>query len=81
MVKIKLKVGPKGQVVIPKFIREKLGITSRRYVIVEFKEGKLVIKRGLDIDGLLKWLRETRKPLASGVSKLSLEDETLEAVP
>lgn len=81
MVELKLRVGPKGQIVIPKFVRERLGIKPRGYVIVELEEGGLIIRRGLDTAGLLRWLRETRKPVASRVSRLGLEDEALEVVP
>ena len=81
MVKLRLRVGPKGQVVIPKFVRERLGIVPRGYVVVELREGELVVGRGVDADGLLRWLRETRKPVASRVSRFGLEDEVVEAVP
>jgi AbrB family looped-hinge helix DNA binding protein len=34
IVKLKLKVGPKGQIIIPKMLREKYGIKENGYVIV-----------------------------------------------
>jgi bifunctional DNA-binding transcriptional regulator/antitoxin component of YhaV-PrlF toxin-antitoxin module len=66
--------------VISKFVRKRLGIKPRGSVIAELREGELVI-RGLDVAGLLRWLRETRKPVASRVSRLGLENEALEVVP
>jgi len=44
MVKLRLKVGPKGQIVLPKFIREKLGIKPHSYVIADFKEDGLTLQ-------------------------------------
>ena len=81
MVKLKLKVGPKGQIVLPKIVREKLGIKPRSYVMADLKEDELTLQRGLDIEELLEWLRRSRKPLARLVSRLSIEDEALEALP
>ena len=81
MVKLKLKVGPKGQIVLPKIVRDKLGIKPRSYVIADLKEDELILQRGLDIEELLNWLKKSRKPIAKLVSKFSLEDEDLEDIP
>lgn len=81
MVKLRLKVGPKGQIVLPKIVRDKLGIKPRSYVIADLKENELTLERGLDIDELLNWLKKSRKPIARLVSKLGLEDEILENLP
>jgi len=81
MVELQLRIGPKGQVVIPKFIREKLGIEPGGHVVVELRGSELVIRRGTNVTELLKWLEETRVPVASRVSRFSLEDETIEAIP
>jgi len=43
--KIKRKIGPKGQVVIPKEIREKLGLRSGVEVIVELRGKEVVIRK------------------------------------
>jgi AbrB family looped-hinge helix DNA binding protein len=45
MVKLRLKVGPKGQIVIPKILREKYGIKENGYVLVDVREGGLAITR------------------------------------
>jgi len=81
MVKLRLKVGPKGQIVLPKIVRDKLGIKPRSYVIADLKEDGLTLQRGIDIEEFLDWLKKSRKPVAKLVSKFSLEDETLEALP
>ena len=81
MVKLKLKVGPKGQIVLPKIVRDKLGIKPRSYVIADLKENEITLQRGLDIEEFLDWLKKSRKPVAKLVSKFSLEDEVLEVLP
>jgi len=42
------RVGPKGQVVIPKAIRDELGIAPGDQVDVERQEGEVVIRRHRD---------------------------------
>lgn len=46
--RIKRRIGPKGQVVIPKIIREVLGIRSGDEIIMEVREKELLLKPGLD---------------------------------
>lgn len=81
MVKLKLKVGPKGQIVLPKIVRDKLGIKPRSYVIADLKEDEITLQRGIDIEEFLDWLKKSRRPIARLVSEFSLEDEALEALP
>jgi len=81
MVSLRLKVGPKGQVVIPKVVREKLRIRPKGYVVVEFEENELKLRGEPDIEDLIAWLKATRRPVAKNVSTLSLEEEVLEALP
>ncbi|MEM2849402.1 MAG: AbrB/MazE/SpoVT family DNA-binding domain-containing protein [Candidatus Bathyarchaeia archaeon] len=80
MVKLKLKVGPKGQIALPKIFRDKLGIKPYSYVIADVKEEEISLQRGLDSEELLNWLRESRKLVAKLVSKISLEDEMLDGL-
>ena len=47
MVRLRLKVGPKGQVVIPKLLREKYRIRENDYVLVELREDELAIRLSL----------------------------------
>lgn len=55
-----MKVGPKGQVVIPKLLREKYRIRENDYVLVELREDELAIKGAESLEDTLKWLRERR---------------------
>ena len=80
MVKLRLRVGPKGQIVLPKMVRDKLNIKPRSYVLAEFREDSLILQRAPDVEEFLEWLKKSRKPLAK-VSKLSIEDEALEDIP
>ncbi len=41
---VKRKVGPKGQIVIPKDAREFLGIKRGSNVVMEVKEGVLIVR-------------------------------------
>jgi AbrB family looped-hinge helix DNA binding protein len=45
MVKLRLKVGPKGQIVIPKILREKYGIRENGYVLVDVRNDELSVAR------------------------------------
>ena len=40
------KIGPKGQIVIPKIIRDYLGIKPGDMVVIEVREGEIVIIPG-----------------------------------
>jgi AbrB family looped-hinge helix DNA binding protein len=42
------KIGPKGQVVIPKDIRDQLGIMPGERVAIELRDNKVVIQRKRD---------------------------------
>lgn len=47
----KVKVGPKGQIVIPKLFRENMGIFPGKDVLLEYENNKLTIGRnGESID-------------------------------
>jgi len=81
MVLLKLRVGSKGQVVIPKVIREKLRIKPEGYIIVEFEEGQLRLRGSPDVEEVVAWLVATRRPVAKNVSDIGLEEEVLEALP
>lgn len=74
MVKLRVKIGAKGQVVIPKVIREKLGIKPGKTLLVDEKNGKIVIEK-FDVDEFIDWLENTRKKIAKDVYKFGLEDE------
>lgn len=76
-----MRVGPKGQILLPKIVRDKLGIKPRSTVTVDLQEDQVILQRGLNVEELLNWLEKTRKPIAELVSKIGLEDEALEAFP
>ena len=80
VVKLKLKVGPKGQIVIPKIFREKYGIKENSYITVEARENELIIRRAESIDEALEWLKERRKRLGrraklGELAEVDLEEE------
>ena len=74
MVKLRVKVSKKGQIVIPKIIRDKLGIKPGKYLLIDEKNGRIIIER-YDVEAFAKWLKENRKKMAKDVYKFSLEDE------
>ena len=49
--KLKVKVGPKGQVVIPKHIRDSLGIRPSDLVLIDVEGGKTILE-GIQEDPL-----------------------------
>ena len=74
MVKLKVRISPKGQVVIPKIIRDKLGIKPGETLLIDEEDGKIVIER-YDVEEFLEWVKNTRKKVAKDVYRFSLEDE------
>ena len=69
MVGFKLKVGPKGQVVIPKIVRESLGIRVSSTVMLEVKEKAVEIKPIQAGDLVGKWAERAAK-LGGDLKKL-----------
>jgi AbrB family looped-hinge helix DNA binding protein len=70
MVKLRLKVGPRGQIVIPKVLREKWGIKENDYVLVEVKDKELVITRAPSIEETLEWIKVRRRRLKARQANL-----------
>jgi AbrB family looped-hinge helix DNA binding protein len=70
MVKLRLKVGPKGQIIILKILREKYGIRENDYVFIELRDNELVMTRAPTIDETLEWLRLRRKRLKARQASL-----------
>lgn len=63
MVGIKMKVGPKGQVVIPYQIRGETGIEPGNDVLFDIEEGTITIKKpNDDIEGFFKRISKQVKP-------------------
>ena len=63
-----MKVGPKGQVVLPKPVRDELGIEPGDDVIVESQDGEARIRRVVGVDELLGLL-----PDGGGTAALEAE--------
>lgn len=70
VVKIRVKVGPKGQVVIPKVFREAYGIKEGGYVFLEPGEGELKLRSVEDPEETIKWIRERRKRVGGREARL-----------
>ena len=70
VVKLRIKVGPKGQIIIPKVLREAYGIKEGGYVIVEPEDDKLIIRGVEDPRVILKWIRERRQRLKGKMARL-----------
>ncbi|NJF24086.1 AbrB/MazE/SpoVT family DNA-binding domain-containing protein [Thermococcus sp. Bubb.Bath] len=82
MVSIRLKVGPKGQIVIPKVFREAYGIREGGEVIVEPTDNGLIIMPQKSKEDLIRELLEWKRKRAKGkpaklgeLKGISLEDE------
>jgi AbrB family looped-hinge helix DNA binding protein len=74
MVSVKVKVGAKGQIVIPKMLREVLGMEPKKFVTIEMLEDRAVILRR-NTKELVEWLVVNRKPIARNVSEYGVENE------
>ncbi len=75
---MQLKLSPKGEVVIPKKIRETLGLVNAEKIILEVKDGVLIL-RPLDFDIVKKWAAEAKKHNLD-VSKLIYGDRLYEEI-
>ena len=60
MVRVKIKLGARGQLVIPKVIRESLGLVEDRFVVIDVKDKSLEIK-ALDERIVEKWTEIAEK--------------------
>ena len=68
MIKLKTKVGARGQIVIPKIVRESLGIVENSTLVLELDEKviHLVPQNGLEI--MKRW-QEFSKKYGTNASK------------
>ncbi len=79
MVRFKVKVGPKGQIVIPKFFRDAYGIKEGGVVIIEPKEAGMLIKNIKDPDETARWILDRKKKIEGKKAKIGeLADIDLE---
>ena len=54
MVRMKIKMGSRGQLVIPKVVRESLGLQENKYITLEVKDNTLEIRK-LDEGVVDRW--------------------------
>ncbi|MCD6244481.1 MAG: AbrB/MazE/SpoVT family DNA-binding domain-containing protein [Candidatus Korarchaeota archaeon] len=79
MVRLKVKVGPKGQIIIPKMLRKKYGIKENDQVFLEIRENEIAIRSPRSIEETLNWIRERRKRIRGREARLGdLADVDLE---
>ncbi len=69
--RIKVKLGDKGQIVIPKAVREYLGLHPRGYAELEVKDKSLEIKPVSQKDIVKEW-REIAKKHGGDLEKMGL---------
>ena len=60
MARLRVRVGPKGQIVIPKALRETYRIREGGYVILEAEEDGLKIRGAVPPEEIIQWIRERR---------------------
>jgi len=68
-VRIKVKLGEKGQLVIPKVVRESVGLRENKPAILEVKEKRIEIRPFLEED-LVKKAKERVKKYGGDLKKL-----------
>ena len=75
---IKRKVGPKGQVVIPKDVRELLNIKPGSEVLIEVRNDEIIIRSNLNGQEFLKKFIETPKKLSKKIDFKKVYDKQYE---
>ncbi len=70
MVRLRVKVGPKGQVIIPKVLREAYRIREGGYAVIEPRDDGILVRGVEEPEEVLKWVRERRKRLGGKVARL-----------
>jgi AbrB family looped-hinge helix DNA binding protein len=89
MVEPKVKIGPKGQVLIPKVIRERYGIKEGGTVIIELRPEGILLRGRPSPREVLEYLRQreerlrvlgAREPQPGELAAASLDEEFDEGV-
>ena len=89
MVELKVKIGPKGQVLIPKVVRERYGIKEGGTVIIELRPEGIMLRGRPSPREVLGYLRQreerlralgAREPRLGELAAASLEEEFDEGV-
>ncbi len=79
MVKLRIKVGPKGQLVIPKMLREAYHIKEGHYALIEPEEDGLKIRGVPPPVEVIEWIRKRRAKKGARPARLGeLADVDLE---
>lgn len=77
--RIKMRIGPKGQIVIPKIIREALGIQPGDEIVMEVREKELLMKPELDPEKFIEEFCSTgRKKLTRKTDLKRIMEEEAE---
>jgi len=63
MVDLKLKLGKKGYLIIPKLLRDRYGLKEGSWVLVELKDEGILIKPGKSIEELKSFFKSHAKKL------------------
>ncbi len=82
MVRLRVKVGPKGQIVIPKMFRDAYRIKEGGYAVIEPRDDGLLIRGLEDPEEVLEWIRRrkesircTREARLGDLAEVDLEEE------
>jgi bifunctional DNA-binding transcriptional regulator/antitoxin component of YhaV-PrlF toxin-antitoxin module len=70
MVKLKLKVGPKGQIIIPRYLGKNMASKKTDTLLYRQGENELAILRAPSINEALVWIRQRRRRLKAKQAKL-----------
>jgi len=60
LVALKLKIGSKGQVIIPKILRERYGMKEGDEMFIELREDGILIKRKPSNEEIIETIRKIR---------------------
>lgn len=84
MVALRLRLGKKGYLIIPKILREKYGFKEGDWILVELRDDGILLKPRNSIDDLRKFFKlhvkklqtlNTRSPKPGELKGISLEEE------
>ncbi len=76
---VRRRVGPKGQIVIPKVIREFLGMEPGTEVLLEVKEDRLIIRPSMDpVDFVNEFCSQVEEKLSEEVDLERILEEEVE---
>ena len=76
MLKFKTKVSERGQIVIPKILRENLGITKNKLVFIELQDKTLRLTLAEERDIVISW-KEISKKEGGNISKEFIYGDSL----